>query len=476
MHYLHMPSLAGGLLVLTLVLCPGTGANAQANVGINTANPARSLDVQGTYSQYLRAHDSGNLGGEAGLELTLGTPASGIRDFRLTNDAGDFSLQSATDNFMTTGTPVWHFDYLGRLGMGTTQPLARLHLSTVTEASNATAGMLTIGSISGKNLVFDNNEIIARNNGSASSFQIQGNDQPTFIGEGGGHVYLAGGGGKVGVGTSSPDAPLTVESDGFQLGLRNQGTGLNDWYIAASDATWLVGDNQLIFSPTTASSDAALRLLAVTENDGTQAPVMIRSSASQSLLMDGNEIDCELGPLYINYNSDENTLFNAQGGRVGIGTDEPTTTMHVKTSDTDVNLRLQRNSIIWDVDVNTTFNWLGFNKNGYIVGRADGVTGQWLTISDRTAKQDIRPLEPVLARLRQPAVYRYTYRSIRNPRPQIGLIAQDVDPLFPEITDRDGELMSIAYSKLSVLLLRALQEQQAEIDVLSRELDMLLSE
>jgi hypothetical protein len=56
------------------------------------------------------------------------------------------------------------------------------------------------------------------------------------------------------------------------------------------------------------------------------------------------------------------------------------------------------------------------------------------------------------------------------------LIAQDVEALFPEVTSNQGEYLGLAYSKLSVLLLRALQEQQAEIAMLSRELESLLSE
>jgi hypothetical protein len=378
------PTMISRLLALCLTTGLGFHGQAQNYVGINTDNPARPLDVQGTGDQYVRVHDSGNVGGEAGLELTLGTPASGARDFRLTNDAGAFQLQTSTDNFTTAGTPVWHFDYLGRLGMGTSQPLARLHLGTITAASNTGAGMLTVGPLNNKNIVFDNNEILARNNGSASSLTIQGHNQPTYIGEGGGNVYLASGGGKIGIGTSLPDAPLTVESENFQLGLFNTGSGLNDWYIGASDANWLVGDDQLVFSPTNSSSDAALRLLDVTENDGTQAPVMIRSSASQSLLLDGNEIDSELGALYVNYNSDQNTLFNVQGGRVGIGTDEPSTTVHVKSDNSDVNLRLQRNSIFWDVDVNTTFNWLGSRSR---TGRPSKISGRWNPSSPASSNQ-----------------------------------------------------------------------------------------
>jgi hypothetical protein len=450
-------------------------ALAQTNIGINTDTPLRPLDARHTSMSILRMHDEGNIGGEAGLELVLSANNATLRDYRFTNDAGALQWQVSDDAFATAGQPLWHFNFQGYMGLGTTSPSTRLHLSGGGNASNAGAGYFTIGSITGKNLVFDQNDILARNNGSASALTLQGNNGATYIGENGGNVLLADGGGSVGIGTTVLPARLSIEDENFQLAFINLLDEDNSWYLGTTNGGWTVGDNRLVFSPTTSSNDAVLRLVDVTENNGTIAPVMIRSGASQTLLLDGNEIDGLSDAIHINRNSQQHTLLNVNGGRVGVGTDDPTNAFEVRTSGTDPALRLEDSGKFWEIDANTEFNWLGFRKNGFIVGRVNGITGQWETISDRRVKQDIRPLEPVLDRLLDLTPLRYRYKGLGATSEQIGLIAQDVAPIFPEIAVADSPGIGVAYSKLSVLLLKALQEQQAEIDRLSTELHSLMT-
>ncbi len=57
---------------------------------------------------------------------------------------------------------------------------------------------------------------------------------------------------------------------------------------------------------------------------------------------------------------------------------------------------------------------------------------------------------------------------------QIGLIAQEVEEVIPELvkTDREGN-KSVNYSKLTVVLLEALKEQQKMIEILQREVEKL---
>jgi len=81
------------------------------------------------------------------------------------------------------------------------------------------------------------------------------------------------------------------------------------------------------------------------------------------------------------------------------------------------------------------------------VSKLQGVTFNWI-------KDDSRRLDP--------------------DEPQIGLIAQEVEEVIPELvrTDRDG-FKSVSYSKLTVVLLEALKEQQAMIEELHREVELL---
>lgn len=58
--------------------------------------------------------------------------------------------------------------------------------------------------------------------------------------------------------------------------------------------------------------------------------------------------------------------------------------------------------------------------------------------------------------------------------PQIGLIAQEVEKIFPQLVSTDDNgFKSIAYDKLSVLLLEAVKELKAENDQMNARLERL---
>ena len=59
---------------------------------------------------------------------------------------------------------------------------------------------------------------------------------------------------------------------------------------------------------------------------------------------------------------------------------------------------------------------------------------------------------------------------------QVGLIAQDVEKIVPELVSTDGEgFKSIDYAKISVLLIDAIKEQQKSIEQLKNEIELLKS-
>lgn len=105
--------------------------------------------------------------------------------------------------------------------------------------------------------------------------------------------------------------------------------------------------------------------------------------------------------------------------------------------------------------------------------------------SDRRLKTNIQPLTGVLARLEKLTGVRYQWNqlareSVLSDRKanatEVGLIAQDVEAVFPELVHTwyaqspDGtsksEYKAVDYSRLTAVLVEAVREQQAKIDKL----------
>jgi hypothetical protein len=122
-------------------------------------------------------------------------------------------------------------------------------------------------------------------------------------------------------------------------------------------------------------------------------------------------------------------------------------------------------------DASTPSDALTLYKNGNLT-----IAGTLTQSSDARLKEDIEPLEGTLERVLRLTPIRYHFRAGTG-RPagaQIGLTAQQVRPLFPELVkqDRDGYL-SLSYANLSAVLVKAVQEQQAEIAPLQARIEAL---
>jgi hypothetical protein len=95
--------------------------------------------------------------------------------------------------------------------------------------------------------------------------------------------------------------------------------------------------------------------------------------------------------------------------------------------------------------------------------------------SSKRFKQNIHPLETPIENIYQlkPVSYDYKeafkqYKTPNAANSEIGLIAEQVLPLIPEITllDDYNKVMGIDYPKLSILLLKAMQALKAEVTTL----------
>jgi hypothetical protein len=82
--------------------------------------------------------------------------------------------------------------------------------------------------------------------------------------------------------------------------------------------------------------------------------------------------------------------------------------------------------------------------------------------SDITLKEDIKKIENALEKISQIEGVTFKWRGTEEPG--IGLIAQEVEKVFPELvaTEKSG-LKSIDYSRLTAVLIEAIKEQQGII-------------
>ncbi|MBE0676172.1 MAG: tail fiber domain-containing protein [Bacteroidales bacterium] len=144
---------------------------------------------------------------------------------------------------------------------------------------------------------------------------------------------------------------------------------------------------------------------------------------------------------------------------------------------------------------NVTINRQYFPGYGLIVGHLAGqsptyqalwvygdafATGNFVSGSDLRWKKNITQIENVLPGLLNLKAVSYDWKTEEYPdmdfssRRQIGLIAQDVEKLFPLLVTENHEGYKLVdYQKLSVLLLEAIHEQQSKIEKQTEELNLL---
>jgi hypothetical protein len=114
---------------------------------------------------------------------------------------------------------------------------------------------------------------------------------------------------------------------------------------------------------------------------------------------------------------------------------------------------------------------------GFEVGAGHStLADSWITRSSRRFKTNIQPLVGALKTIEQLQGVSYERRS--DGRHEIGVIAEDVDQVVPELVFRDPDtkqVQGVDYARLSALLIEAVKTQQDEIQQLKVEVLQLKS-
>jgi hypothetical protein len=91
--------------------------------------------------------------------------------------------------------------------------------------------------------------------------------------------------------------------------------------------------------------------------------------------------------------------------------------------------------------------------------------------SDRRLKTDIKNIENALPKVMQMQGVYYKRNDVEDAREQVGVIAQDMEAIVPEVVltaDDEMQTKSVDYGKLCAVLIESIKELKAEIDELKK--------
>ncbi|MBN1337766.1 MAG: tail fiber domain-containing protein [Bacteroidales bacterium] len=496
------------------------------NVGINTTVPAYLLDVNGSagFSEYLfhKGDDDtyarfldDRIDIDAGNSLFLTLLESTQDQFTINEDGMDidFRIESDADPYC-----IFMRASDGFTGLGTSNPLVKLDVrgSVNTGANGSGYDVNHLGNNTGSRLFWDGSKMALRsgratgtqwddvNTGYYSVALGDNNKASNSYGIALGTENECTGAASVGIGAGN----YTSGAQGVALGNSNTSSGnssvaigisnnTSGWYsmafgfdndaagsysMALGQATYSSGNTSTAMGfGTDATGDystalgwntnaGATRSVAIGTNSsasGTDAIALgmyvTAGTASNTITM-GKGIDNTnrltndvANSLMVGFNTTTPTLFvGGSNHRVGIGTSSPEYKLQVDGTIAplaDDSYDLGSSTRRWD-DVYAT--------NGTI------------QTSDIRMKTDIHPSVYGLKEVMNLNPVQYHWKSKPEKGTQVGLIAQDVIAVIPEVVntgDDEMKTMGLHYDKLVPVLIKAIQEQQAMIVQMQKQIE-----
>jgi hypothetical protein len=95
------------------------------------------------------------------------------------------------------------------------------------------------------------------------------------------------------------------------------------------------------------------------------------------------------------------------------------------------------------------------------------IAGSLTELSDKRLKENIVNIENVLSNVLDinPVYFEFKDKKSHPSGRHIGFVAQEIEPLFPELIQKDSKgYLSIEYSNMTAILLQAIKEQQEIIN------------
>lgn len=440
-------------------------------LGINEESPRQKLDINGLLrlqnqgaAPALDANDAGSLmfkdgvfQGWTGTEwqtLSSSNAVAGGVGILLAN--GDNYYIEPTENF----------------GIGTANPTAKLHVSGDVKIASASVSA-TLESV-----------VVIGSDG-----LLQQRTIPTDIWDGDDDTtYLAGNGIILNGTTLSIDQMGAAQgdiirwndtagqweaSDNVSSTTAGNGITVTDGTVSLEDqvdTTWNV--NTLMLRESNLGNTADVKLI-VGKNDDVdhqmrvfsegQITVGYSSPGDFALAIDGFT---RLSSTIVDFTS----YFGGKGGTAGLGGSQSGPTVRIDSVTSNAS------STVLDVR-----NFSGTSIFDILQDGTVTVTGTFVDNSDSRWKKNVQLIPNAVEKIQQLRGITYDwnddYPYLNNEKKQVGVIAQEVEAVLPEVVHTNEEgYKSVEYRKMTALLIEAIKEQQTQIDALKTEIDLLKSQ
>ena len=417
-----------------------TGAG---NVGIGTTSPSSKLQVSGdayVTEQFGQGVAIANKIAAYGGEFRASGASAQIFFGRSGSSVGSGAIGAdSTYVFRVWTTPGFGNPFVikqdGNVGIGTTSPTATLNVKN----SSATALPATSGTTqSASALRVDNGNVVldfgshSSNGASWIQSSLVSNLATTFP------ISLNPNGGNVGIGTTSPAAKLDVNGD-----IAVKGASI----INKASAALTIGDIAGNDSVTNLTLTTAGRSTEVFLDDSGNVGVNT-ATPSYNLTVDSGANDIGIV-----------TASSDSGSYVGF-LDNATSTIP-KVGAVGNKLILDASQYVGVRKTNPSY---ALDVNGTI--RA---TGNVIAYSDARVKENVETIPNALDKVK--AMRGVGYNKIGEEKRSIGVIAQEMLEVMPEVVSQDEQGMySVAYGNLVGVLIEAVKEQQQQIDELKKQI------
>lgn len=300
---------------------------------------------------------------------------------------------------------------------------------------------------------------------------------------------------NVGIGTSSPSAPLHVQALGKSIQL-NDGSNNSGSYIQLAGSStyknWAISNNfytggALQFTQSSAAGGLTPSSSEVAMTIDSSGNLLVGQSTSTAPAS-SNIIGAAISPLgYISANrTSVSAEFGTQGaGEIVVFRESGSTVGSIGTKDGDLTIGTGDTGLYFSDGADSVYPYntsteadrdaavdLGYPtvrfKDLHLSGTANAAN--FNTTSDATLKTNVETLTGSLDKVK--ALRGVSYDWIESGGSEIGVIAQEVEAVIPDVVSTNDEgIKSVKYGNMVAVLIEAIKEQQAQIDELKAQLN-----